>query len=253
MTLLRRTLLLLIAVLLLPGPAVRAWDARTRVRMLDEAVRFMPGSLRLALERQRESLLRGALAPMTGENGPEHRPPWAGGSLEAEIDRAAGQLGAELRERTPFAEVATSFGRVAHYVLDAGFPPGMTDADGASRYEHFAAFCESRREKFPLVFYGHDQAELEAGDLRGFALAVMQRARDEDRQLARAYAAAGDPPRASAFDDRSIPFAVASLSYSRNVNDVVRIWLELWDRAGGDVEFTPYREPDRTSAPPAGD
>jgi hypothetical protein len=246
------SLLASLVVLLAPRPGACAWDARTRVRMLDEAVRFMPGSLRLALERRREALLRGALTPLTDENGPAHRPPWAQGTLDAEIERAARRLGEGLAERTPFDELAVRFGYLAHFVLDAGFPPGMTDGDGAARYEHFAEFCESRRGKFPLVFYGHQQPELAAGDVRGFALAVMQRARDEDRQLARAYAAAGDPPDPAAFDDRSIPFAVASLAYSRSVNDVVRIWLDLWEHAGGDVTYTPYREPDRSEPPREG-
>ena len=62
----------------------------------------------------------------------------------------------------------------------------------------------------------------------------------EDRELARAYAAAGDPPAAAAFDDRSIPFAVGSLSYSRAVNDIVRAWLTAWRMAGGDTGRTPY-------------
>ena len=34
-------------------------------------------------------------------------------------------------------------------------------ADGAPRYGHFAAFCETRRPRFPLVFYGHgNEAQL---------------------------------------------------------------------------------------------
>ena len=109
--------------------------------------------------------------------------------------------------------------------MDAGFPPGVGDAGGDERYAHFSRFCESRRPKFPLVFYGHDDSALDARDWRAFALGVMNRSRADDRMLARAYAAAGRPPAPAAFDDRSIPFAVGSLSYSRSVNDVVRVWL----------------------------
>ena len=104
-------------------------------------------------------------------------------------------------------------------------------------------FCESRRPKFPLVFYGHDDPALARRDWLGFARAVMSRSRADDRMLARAYAQAGKPPDPSAFDDRSIPFAVGSLSYSRSVNDVVRVWLAAWDAAGGDAGRTPFRKP----------
>ena len=47
--------------------------------------------------------------------------------------------------------------------------------------------------------------------------------------------------KASDFDDRSVPFAIGSLSYSRSINDVVRVWLTVWENAGGDMGYTPYR------------
>jgi hypothetical protein len=214
--------------------------------MTDEAVRFMPGSLRMALEKHRESLLRGVLGPMTEEDGPEHHPPWTEGALDRKLVAEPEGLSAALGETTSFSALAEGFGRVAHFVLDAGFPPGMSDGDGAGRYTHFAQFCESRRGRFPLVFYGHDDPQLDGGDFHAFAIAVMRRARSEDRELARAYAAAGDPPNPAAFDDRSVPFAVGSLSYSRSITDVVRIWLQLWEQAGGDMAYTPYRNRTRS-------
>ena len=55
--------------------------------MADEAVRFMPASLRLALEKHRESLLRGLLEPMVHEDGPAHQPPWSGGTLDRQLEQ----------------------------------------------------------------------------------------------------------------------------------------------------------------------
>lgn len=233
------------AFLLSAGGPAGAWTPRTRVHMVDEAVRLMPGSLRIALQGHRERLMRGVLQPMVEEDGAGHKPPWAEGTLDVEIDARATALLEALSRRTPFGELAQDFGELAHYVLDAGFPPGMSDSDGARRYAHFSAFCESRYERFPLVFYGHEDEALDHDDYREFALNAMQRARREDAELSRAYAAAGDPPDAAAFDDRSIPFAVGSLSYSRTVNEIVRVWLSVWERAGGDVGRTPYRKVSR--------
>ncbi len=232
--------ILLIGLFLLPHGPAWCWEAETRVRIVDEALRFMPASLRLALEQHREPLLRGLLTPMTDEGGPEHRPPWNDGTLDTTLAGAAEDLTAILGRRTPFADLAREFGATAHYVLDAGFPPGVGDSDEASRYAHFARFCRSRRERFPLVFYGHEDPALDRGDFHAFGLAVMARARADDRQLSRAYAAAGSPPDPSAFDDRSVPFAIASLSYSHGVTEVVRLWLRIWREAGGDMGSTPY-------------
>jgi hypothetical protein len=219
-----------------------AWAPETRVRMTEAALKLMPASLQLALESHREALLRGALEPLTREDDPEHRPPWAGGTIDAKLVSEVHALVALLADPKSFKEIAGRFGAVAHYAADSGFPPGMTDTEGAGHYRHFANFCESRRERFPWVFYGHDDADLQNFDYAAWVRATMQRARVEDRGLSRAYKAAGDPPHPSAFDDRSIPFAIASISYSKTVTDIARIWIAAWAEAGGDMGYTPYKE-----------
>ena len=226
------------------APAASAWAPETRMAIADEAMRLMPQSLRLALDMHRIDVMTGLLEPLTEEDAPGHRAPWSGGQLDASLAAEARRLVDELGVQTPFSRLAARFGRVAHFAMDAGFPPGVGDGASDERYAHFSRFCESRRPKFPLVFYGHDDPALARRDFRAFALAVMERSRADDRLLARAYAAAGRPPAASAFDDRSIPFAVGSLSFSRSVNDVVRVWLAAWDEAGGDMGRTPFREAD---------
>ena len=237
----RRIPALVCCATLLALPAF-AWAPETRVAMADEAVRLMPASLRIALEGHRADLLRGLLTPLTAD-GLDRRAPWAGGTLDQALDEEARALVAMLQKPTDFAILAEEFGALAHYVFEAGFPPGVSRKDGATRYAHFAQFCENRRPRFPLVFYGHESDSLSRGDYRAFALEILERGANDDRQLARAYAAAGEPPNPAAFDDRSIPFAVGSLAYSRSVGDLVRIWLALWDAAGGDINRTPYRNP----------
>jgi len=232
-----------LAALLFLGVAVRAWQPETRVRMVDEAVRFMPASLRIVLETRREAVLRGMLEPMVGEDGPAHRPRWHQGTLDEQVGLRVEALVDSVEQTAGFDQVARNFGELAHFVADAAFPPVAGGEDAVARYSDFAAFCESRRERFPLVFYGHDDPDLENGDFEAFTLRVLREARSEDVDLARAYLEAGDPPAPSAFDDRSIPFAVGSLSYSRTVTYIVRVWLAAWGRANGDLGRTPYMRP----------
>jgi hypothetical protein len=225
-----------------------AWTAATRVRMVDDALKLMPPSLRQALEARREALLRGMLTPMTSEDAPGHRPPWDGGTLPASVEGAAKDVIAGSEGRQPFSEIARKFGVLAHYVADAGFPPGAAGPSGADRYAHFAAFCQERRGRFPLVFYGHGSVFLAKADDKGFTKAILERARAEDKTLAAAYAAApswNDPP---SFDDRSVPFAMASLSYSHSVTDIVQAWLSAWARCHGDLGGTPYAGKPATDA-----
>ena len=236
----RRARFLAGILLILASWPAAAWVPESRVRMIDEAVRFMPPSLRIALEGHRKELLRGVLEPMKTEDAPEHKAPAMGGTLDKAVADEAGRLSEILSGKTKFPKIAEQFGRLAHYVLDTGFPPGVT-TEGDGRYHHFGKFCDSRRERFPLVFYGHDNERLADGDYRAYALEVIERSTQNDRQLAEIYARDAGHSHTSNFDDRSVPFAVGSIAYSRSINDIVRVWLSVWEQAGGDVGRTPYK------------
>jgi hypothetical protein len=208
--------------------------------MVDDAVKLMPPSLRSVLEKRRDDVRRGMLLPMTAEDAPAHRPPWDGGTVAASVDAAARDLVSGAETRVSFHDVARRFGVLAHYVADAGFPPAAAGAPGAARYAHFAALCETRRPRFPFVYYPRDDAALAQGDFTAFTLEVLGRARGDDANLSRAYADAPNWTDPAAFDDRSVPFAIASLSYSRSVSDIVQAWLAAWRLCHGDLAGTPY-------------
>ena len=220
--------------------SARAWTAATRVVMIDDAIKLMPPSLRTVLAHRKNDVRRGMLEPMTQEDAPAHRPPWDGGALAASVAGAARDLVSGAETRVSFHDVARRFGVLAHFVADAGFPPAAAGSPGASRYAHFAGFCETRRTRFPLVFYGHDNPALAKSDFKAFTTGILDRARAEDADLARAYAEAPSWSDAGAFDDRSVPFAIASLSYSHAVTDIVQAWLAAWRQCHGDLAGTPY-------------
>lgn len=222
------------------GPAC-AWSPATRVAMIDDAIKLMPPSLRKVLEKRRSDVLRGMLEPLTQEDTPAHLPPWERGTLAGSVDGAAKDLVSGATTRVSFHDVSRRFGVLAHFVADAGFPPGAAGESGAPRYAHFANLCETRRPKFPFVFYGHDNEALAKDDFKAFTQSILERARAEDVNLARAYALAAGGADAAAFDDRSVPFAIASLSYSRTVTDIVQAWLAAWRDCHGDLAGTPYR------------
>ena len=221
------------------APPAAAWAPAARVRMIDDATRLMPASLRLALTNDREALLRGALEPMADEDGPDHRPASAGGTLEEAIAARHAAVVRGLSEGRPFEEIVRALGELAHFMADAEFPHNA-EAGADRRYVFLSAFVEDRRAKFPLVFYGHDDPDLERRDLTGFLHREMKSAARLDGELKATLAAAGPDPRPILFDDRSVPFAVGSLAWSRTVTAVVRTWCDAWRRGGGDLGRTPY-------------
>ena len=227
--------------LLASATPASAWTAATRVVMIDDAIKLMPPSLRKVLEKRRNDVLKGMLEPLTLEDTLAHRPPWERGTLEASVDGAARDLVSGTATHASFHDIARRFGVLAHFVADAGFPPGAAGAAGAARYAHFAGLCETRRPKFPFVFYGHANDALAKDDFKAFTRAVLERARAEDVNLARAYDAAPSLSDPASFDDRSVPFAIASLSYSHTVTDIVQAWLQAWKDSHGDLGGTPYQ------------
>lgn len=229
-------------------PTARAWSPTTRLRMVDDAIHMMPESLRLLMERHRREALRGMLEPLTAEDLPAHRPSWNGGTLEAEIAVRRRAVVEAIDGHLPFDEVVARFGALAHFVADAGFLPTAGSADD-ERFRHFSELIDGRLGKIRFVFYGHADPAGDVAAADAFAAAILARAREDDRRLAAAYAAAGDDPHPSAFDDRSVPFALASLSYSRTVTDIVHAWLDAWKLAHGDTARTPYLEPRSGAAP----
>jgi hypothetical protein len=42
------------------------------------------------------------------------------------------------------------------------------------------------------------------------------------------------------FDKKSIPFAVAYLSYNYSVTDTAKVWYYLWKELKGNLSFAPY-------------
>lgn len=222
-------------------PAASAWSPNTRLRMVDDAIHLMPESLQALMVQHRREAMRGMLAPLTDEDGPTHRPSSDGGTLEAEIEARRRAVTAAVDQQLPFDEVVARFGALAHFVADAGFPP-TAGADGDdARYAHFSSLIDTKLGKIRFVFYGHED---------GFSTAaILDRARQDDERLAAAYAAAGDNPHPGAFDDRSVPFALAALSYSRTVTDIVHAWLDAWTSAHGDTARTPYLERHGSEAP----
>lgn len=237
----------LIVLATLASPAL-AWTARTRITMTQQALVLMPRSLRTALKAHSQAMLRGLLEPLQEEDKATHRPRTAGGTLEQSIMAASRELRDVLDRPASFDEVAEAFGRLAHFTLDASFPPGATARDDTvdRRYDHFAALCEERLLKFPLVYYDDQDLAGGPGELENYIEGIVARAGENDTVLADAYARAGNPLRATAFDDRSIPFAIASLSYSHSINDLARVWLAVWQEAAGDMSHTPFRKQARS-------
>ena len=233
-----------ISLLLLPALAAedaRAWTEPTRARMIRQSTELMPDSLRGILERLESSCLEGArLAAGAGRREAEHRGA-DDEALSVRIDRTARAVDEAIeaiRSHQPFRQVAYRFGEVAHLVTDLHFPLNLPEGNGVGvpDYDRYRHFAESAMERFPVVLDPTDTQPLRGDRVDEYLRRMAGRSRPYGPRLEEVFRREEHQSDPRHFDDRSIAFGIASLSYSRSVSDVSRVWLYIWHEANGDME-----------------
>ncbi len=226
----------------------RAWTPELERRVARESARLMPPSLRRILQAHFEEVASGVAEASSGKSG------GAPAGAPARVETIAREIQKSINEHRPFAEISRRFGALAHWVCTLQDPLQAADADPReSEYAiDYALYVEGNLGKYPLVFYGWSDDLLDAGDVAGFAEAAVSRARRYYGYISRAYSPGNPVPAVQRFDDRSLPFGIGSLCYSRCVTDTARIWLHIWKSARGDMHGTPYLASSTAPSPQAG-
>lgn len=137
-----------------------------------------------------------------------------------------------MKKRDPIEHFVYQLGVIAHLTGDLNNPFHLgADPELDSRRADFEQYLERRRARFPTVFYGIEPDRAVDRVIRR----SQARARSFSPLLHYEYFGKGEERWSRQFDDRSTAFAVASLSWSHSVSDLVNIYYELWGEAGGDV------------------
>ncbi len=232
-----------VAILLLPVPAA-AWSDSTRERMSQDVARLLPTALAKQVARNQRAHLEGWRdAPAPGA---------ADTAIETRVEAAR----QSLRKREGGKAFVRSLGAVCRVVADADDPLGgvslaAVEMRTQGRAADFDRYAQSVRGRAPVVFAGWADGTALLADLPAFGTRVRDRAAADVDPLRRAYDADGRPDASKRFDDRSVPFAIASLSWSRAVSDCANVILAIWKSAGGDIAGTPWLDPKAAPRPPA--
>ena len=213
--------------------------------MLFQATGMMPDGLRRILERNRRSLRDGMRAARAAaEKAPlDHRQaPAALEGTAARLAASTARITDLLDKHAPMRHVARELGAAAHWVADLSNPfrgvPAGAEEDAYGR--RFATYVEAKLPRLRVVFEGYTDPLLEAGEIEAFGRHLADQSRSYLDDLLGAFRRFDEDGEVAAFDERSVPFGVAALSYSRTVTDTARIWLAAWRAAHGDLAGLPY-------------
>lgn len=221
------------------APPAGAWTGATRSRMIRDALKVTPPSLNAILDHYRDELDRGMEIPSSHETEEVHYQLADGsaGLAAAAVAQKKEEAQALLAGKHGLKKFAFEMGTLAHLTADVSFPLNASDADPREPLyrEAYRAYIERTLDRIPFVLdpdaaTGVDDMTVEARMMES----ARRTARNYD-QIGAAFKDDGTPRTPQSLDERSVPFAVASLAYSQAVNDIVRVWCRLWRASGGDM------------------
>jgi len=233
-------IVLILCLVFITTGTVFAFTPESRSSITLNAIKLMPPSLRVQLERHKKECLRGTLDPLSNDGEAAHYGGNDGTFLTEKIFEQIDTIVRMIDGHEPFKSVVYEMGLLSHYVTDLNFPLSPI-GDGREYYNELAKFCTAKENKIRTVFYGFSDPFLAQKDIARFSENALKRSRSNIPYLKDSFMRAHNGSD-SEFDDRSILFGVASLSYSHAVTDVAKIWLYVWNEARGDLTGTPFNE-----------
>jgi hypothetical protein len=213
----------------------------------------MPPALARILKRYEHAVRQGAEAQRRLRPALPHAQGLEAGNGTAErLAASLARITALMDDHAPLKRIAFEFGAASHLVTDLSNPfrTAPRDQDAAVFEARFLQYLSDHLPHLRVVFTSYQDPLLEEGLTTDFGRQLAARSRSYLDDLVgafRRFDAGGDP---ALMDERSVPFGVASLSYSRSVMDTARVWLHAWRQAHGDLTDLPFplTHPDTASS-----
>ncbi len=227
----------------LPGD-VQAWPAEAYRGMVYDALALMPPSLSRVLLRRDEFLLSG-VSTLEGETASliarDGRQGAVSRDLIDDVERRIERVVRMVSERRPFRETAVDLGKLLRIAADLSDPTvvGAGSPELRRITPEYVRFVGLHLTRIPLVRDGSLPSPVAGASVEGILARVAEKTSASIVPLSNAFWKDGRVVPATSFDFRSVPYAEASLSYSRGVTAASYLWLSAWTKANGD--FTGYR------------
>lgn len=224
----RHAALLVLSLILLgwTSPA-HAWPTPVYRQMAKDTLRLMPPSLSRVLKKNEEALLLGVGAPTSGS--------------PQDVERRIETVVRMVHDHHTFREIAQELGqllRICADLSDGASGPG--DPRMAQVALEYGRFVEAHLKEIPAVYDRGVPSVLQGASVTACFETLNEKRSASAGRLAEAFIQGDRVLPAGAFDYRSVPFAEASLGYSRAVTVASQLWLLAWSRSNGDLKGTPF-------------
>ena len=233
-------LLLLVTAIFTDSGSAHAWPAPVYRNMVYDTLRIMPPSLGRVLWRNDEHLLRGVYRLEGGTASTLIRDGLGEGlskTMVEDVERRVVGAASMVDHHRPFREVAFELGKLLRIAADLADPSitGAGNRELSLASGEFHRFVTLHLEEFPLVYDRNLPSTLEGATVHSLLERLTGATNESVGRLARAFWKDGRLLPATACDFRSVPFAEASLGYSRGVTAAAFLWLAAWSKANGDL------------------
>ncbi len=228
------------------GTPAFSWTPASHEQFLIRAVHLAPPALKRLILMHKKSLLRGVGGHHVEEGSED------GTTMARQVRSLMSQTIEMIQSQEPFDQVILRLGRIGYLLAEMNNPLVFSDTDpDEQRYaDDFMRYMERKLSSFPLIFDGYSDGGLSSGHVKAFLAERLQSTNQRYSLLQGAYHDGTRIRSSSEFDERSIPFAIASTGFSHSVSDIARIWLYIWKEANGDLTGTPfYRNPPSQPTP----
>ena len=221
------------------------WTSKTHQTIVVQASRLTPYELKLLINKYKEETLAGSIEPLSGKKGEDHYLLVDGsyGKAHLRIDAEIKTIIQKMRDKTlELPDLCRRLGVISHFIAEVNNPllTGDMKRESGWLYNNFVKYSDSKLDTFALTFDGYQSDLLENGDYQGFIIASAIRSAGNFEPLKKIYIMNRDKNLGYNFDDKSIPYAAASLAYNYSVTDTAKIWYYIWRNINGDMSYAPY-------------
>lgn len=213
--------------------------------MAYDTLRLMPRTLARVLGHNERFLMEGVHG-LEGETASDLvRQVLQGNAVtgaSAELEHRIKKVTGMVDQHYPFREIALELGKILRIAADFADPSfvGASEPRMSRAANEYHRFVEAHIDRFPMVYDRGVPSLLDGAPLSALLGHLALETGTSAARLGEAFFQGERLVPAIEFDYRSVPYAEASLGYSRAVTAASHLWLAAWSAAHGDLTGTPF-------------